>query len=385
MNQRLPLPIQTNCIMGKPSPSLRSILITAAFLAVLTVLFILNIVVTPLSFLQSERRAPARFPDLSFVSIKNESFADDFESFTADTFPFRDGFRTVRSAFMLGVLRYSDKDGLYTDASGIGKFASSDASSITKTALVIDKVASSLDDMNMNIYYSFIPDKSIYSDKRLPGFDAVMTARVLKGTAGMEKYTFIDLTDALDANSFYKTDFHWNQSRLDGVVSTLGESMRFGFYSEQYEQEFAGKFRGVYAGQLALPTKSDILTYLTLHSLTAQKLNSTTKEIEPTPVYDLDRLNGVDPYDVFLSGAQPLVILENDSADAEGELYIFRDSFTSSLAPLLAGAYARVTLIDLRYIDLRTLSRYVEFKPGSDVLFIYSSIILNNPEMLLVY
>jgi hypothetical protein len=100
-------------------------------------------------------------------------------------------------------------------------------------------------------------------------------------------------------------------------------------------------------------------------------------------MYDLEAFSGGDPYDLFLRGAQPLIVIDNPGAATDRELYMFRDSFSSSLAPLLCAAYRRVTLIDLRYLDSRILPSLVEFAPGSDALFIYSSQILNNESVLL--
>jgi hypothetical protein len=39
-------------------------------------------------------------------------------------------------------------------------------------------------------------------------------------------------------------------------------------------------------------------------------------------------------------------------------------------------------LIDLRYIDIRLLEQYLTFDGGADVLFLYSSQILNNSSIL---
>jgi hypothetical protein len=82
-----------------------------------------------------------------------------------------------------------------------------------------------------------------------------------------------------------------------------------------------------------------------------------------------------------LRGPQPLIVIEND-ATPERVLYLFRDSFGSSLAPLLSGSYSRINVIDLRYIHLSLLDQFIEFTPGADVLFIYSSQIFNNPSIL---
>ena len=39
--------------------------------------------------------------------------------------------------------------------------------------------------------------------------------------------------------------------------------------------------------------------------------------------------------------------------------------------------YAKVTLVDIRYIQIDVLDRFLEFN-GQDVLFLYSALVLNN-------
>jgi hypothetical protein len=90
----------------------------------------------------------------------------------------------------------------------------------------------------------------------------------------------------------------------------------------------------------------------------------------------------MDPYDVYLDGAKPLISLTNTKATSGKELIIFRDSFGSSLAPLLLCGYSKITLIDLRYVSSDALERYMDFENTDDVLFIYNSQILNNSYML---
>ena len=95
-----------------------------------------------------------------------------------------------------------------------------------------------------------------------------------------------------------------------------------------------------------------------------------------TGVYSRDT-GSRDPYDVFLSGAKALLTIENPGASTDRELIIFRDSYASALAPLLAGAYARITLVDIRYVQSAALDRFVDFD-RQDVLFLYSSTLLNS-------
>ena len=82
---------------------------------------------------------------------------------------------------------------------------------------------------------------------------------------------------------------------------------------------------------------------------------------------------------MFLSGATALITVENPLAapKTDRELIIFRDSFGSSLAPLLLSDYAKITLVDLRYIAWSYLKQFVEFD-NQDILFIYGTTLLND-------
>ena len=95
----------------------------------------------------------------------------------------------------------------------------------------------------------------------------------------------------------------------------------------------------------------------------------------------MSKLDSKDLYDVFLSGASALKIIENPDAPEGKELIVFRDSFGSSIIPLLVRDYSRVTLIDIRYISPELLGQFVDFS-GKDVLMLYSTLLLNNSSTL---
>ena len=101
-----------------------------------------------------------------------------------------------------------------------------------------------------------------------------------------------------------------------------------------------------------------------------------------TGIYDMDQLAGDDPYEVFLSGAAALLTIENPACTDGRELVVFRDSFGSSIVPLLAGAYSKITLVDIRYVDSNYLPNLVDLSTADDVLFLYSAMILNQSTML---
>jgi hypothetical protein len=370
--------------MKKTNAAPEAVLTAAVFIIILGVCFLLNRMITPPAISQSERRPLATFPELSAASVFSAEFMGNFENFAADSFVMRDGLRTVRAVAVFDIFWQTDKGGLYYGNDGAGKFEKIDEDSVKKTAAKIRKIAGGLE--GLNIFYSFIPDKSTYAGRLLPGFESETARRIL--AEELSGLAFVDLTDVLEANDYYRTDLHWDQSRLYGVLDAFGTAMGFtDRLNTAFIENHPGTFQGAYSGQLALPMEPDQMTYLTngiLDKAVVQYLDPMTGGMEQGVMYDTELFAGRDPYDLFLKGAQPLIVIDNPTAETDRELYLFRDSFSSSLAPLLTSAYKRVTLIDLRYIDSRTLPEYVQFHPGSDALFLYGSQILNSPEVLLV-
>jgi hypothetical protein len=126
----------------------------------------------------------------------------------------------------------------------------------------------------------------------------------------------------------------------------------------------------------ALPMAPDTLRYLESDLLNrCQVYNYETDKYGA--VYDMTKLEGADLYEVFLSGPVSMLRIENPQATTDRELILFRDSFGSSLAPLLVQGYKTVTLVDLRYVSSAMLDRFMDFH-GQDVLFLYSTLVLNN-------
>jgi len=366
--------------MENHKPKIREVLTSAVFIIVLGAFFILNIVVPAPTVLEAERRIPAKFPELSASTIFSGSFMSKFEDYAADRFVFRDGFRAMHSFMVFDLYMQGDMSGLYRSKNvGLGEFKRTNATAFRQSAQKVSNAAGIFDGLDMNIYYSLIPDKSIYAENYLPGFELDMVETILSDVLG--DYSYIRIADMLNASDYYKTDLHWNQGKIAEVADGILSSMDAPLASGSYSSKEAGEFSGVYAGQLALPVAADVMSYADVPGLTVTYLSDKTLEFEAGLVYDFERFDGIDPYDMFLGGPQPLIVIENESAP-ERELYLFRDSFGSSLAPLLAASYSKVYVIDLRYINLMLLEMFIDFVPGSDILFIYSSQIFNNPSIL---
>ena len=151
---------------------------------------------------------------------------------------------------------------------------------------------------------------------------------------------------------------------------------------EEYDVLEKGTFQGVYAGQLASNIgNTDVLKYVVNDTIK----NASTYNYENNKesfVYDESKWKSSnDKYDYFVSGATPIIEIKNNLVEEGKELIIFRDSFGSSIAPLLLEGYSKIILVDLRYVPTDYVGDYVEFN-GKDILFIYSTLILNESSIL---
>lgn len=233
---------------------------------------------------------------------------------------------------------------------------------------------------NNRAFWAVIPDKSYYAQGTgwpAQDFDALVESI----SALPESITPIDLSAALSLDSFYYADRHWRQEALQPVLDALAGPMGFeapdlsGFERHSFEG-----FLGDYARRIGDGAPQDTLVWLTNPDTGAAAVQN-LQFPDFHAVYDEARLQGKVPYDVFLSGASPFITIENPNAATDRELVVFRDSYTSSLAPLLCGQYSRITLIDLRYMLTSMLPEQIAFT-DQDVLFLYSSWVVNSSAML---
>lgn len=368
----------------------RDIVVTVVFLIFIFAFFVMSLFKSPDEISVSERRKLALMPEITGETVKSTEFMSDFEEYVLDQFPFRENFRRLKAKVLFDVFKQKDNHDIYI-AEGQ---ASAYKDSISEE-LILDaaKKFNRLEKQflsDMNVYYSIIPDKNYYIAEKngYPAYDYKEFEKILVGNVE-EKLTYIPLWDCLTASDYYSTDTHWKQENLEKVVKRLGEKMGFAkvFDKADYTVSEPSDFYGVFYGQSALPMEADKLVYLTNDAIKNAKvsvLDEMTFKMKPADVYITENLQGDDPYEVFLDGAKALISIENEQASTDKELYIFRDSYGSSLTPLLIEQYKKITVIDLRYISTMALKRVVEMKEGQDALIILCTDVINNSTILKV-
>jgi len=328
----------------------------------------------------SERRPLAQMPELTAQSLTSGKFMQQFESYSLDQFPLRDSFRTVKSLFHTWVLGQKDNNGIYVSGGYAAKQEYPlDEGSVDHALDRFNKVYESyLEPHGSKVWMAPVPDKGYYlaeqSGHLALDYDAMFA--ILR--EGMPWAEHIDLTGTLALEDYYRTDTHWRQETLPETAAEVCEAMGITAFRPEELTAVALErpFYGVYYGQAALPMKPE-----TMYILENDLLSACTVYDHETgkygTIYDLAAMENRDQYDVFLSGAKSLLTIENPNAATDRELIVFRDSFGSSLVPLLLKDYKTVTLVDIRYVQQGILGRFLDFH-GQEVLFLYSTLVLNN-------
>lgn len=251
--------------------------------------------------------------------------------------------------------------------------------SVVKAAEYMKKLQSTYMTDKNRVFYAIIPDKSYYDN--LSGYDKIDYDKMLDilkdNIDGMER---IELKDLLDLDDYFKSDNHWKQERIIDIANRLGEKLGFKINQNTFEEQNFKGFKGMYSKYIDDKNYSEELKYLINEHISNAIVNNYQNK-DFNKIYDIERLNTDVPYDIFLSGASSFLTISNPSANSDKELVIFRDSYASSLVPLFISEYAKITMIDTRYMSSTLLKDFIEFD-NQDVLFLYSSGVINRSAML---
>jgi len=330
----------------------------------------------------SELRKLAQFPEVSVDTIVSGKFMTDFDSYATDQFPLREEFRTVKAATYLYAFRQLDNNGIYVEDGYAVKMEypldeEAVSYAVGRFENVYDKFIAGTD---ANCYIAVIPDKNYYlaQEHGALSMDYGKLLTTVENEAAFAQY--IDISELLSKEDFYHTDAHWNQVSITDVADRLAEAMGVELDNEYETHTATAPFYGVYYGQAALPMQPDTMQYLS-NSAIDNAVVWDWQNNTGISVYDESKMSTRSPYDLFLGGSLSMITIENNEISTNRELVVFRDSYGSSLIPLLISGYSKITVFDIRYLPGDRIGSLIEFE-GQDVLFLYSTTVLNNGKVI---
>lgn len=332
----------------------------------------------------AERRKLRQMPDTSLKRVLSGQFQNDLEPYLADQIPGRSLFLKTSSLAARDLYSFQDDNGLISwHGHLISLEQTVDENSLDYAARCLSLINQKyLEGTSCKVYLSIIPDKAFFVEE--PKYVMMdyeeLFFRVLEQT---DFARYIQIENTLSLDDYYSTDSHWNQARLLKTAQTLAEGMNIHIDTDLQEQTVLENFQGVYRGQSAWKASGDSLQVLENAKMKDWTVTSyASGKPEVVHLYDLEKAEGMDPYDTFLSGAAGLITIDNPHGEKGRDLVIFRDSFGLSMAPLLAQGYEHTTIVDIRSLPISRIGNYVTFS-DQDVLFLYSTSVLNHSSALL--
>ena len=335
----------------------------------------------PAQYSEAERRALKILPDFSIESVLSGEFMSDFEDASPDQFPLRDLFRSIKAYAAKYVFNRMDNNKIFLADGHLSKleYPQSDKSIEAAGGKLSFIYENYLKDTSAEVFISVVPDKNYFIAEKngYLAFDYNEFAASLCDKTPFAQY--IDVMPLLSADDYYTTDTHWKQESIVDIAEHLVTEMGAQFNDTFTENKLGKPFYGVYYNQSGLRVPTDELVYLTSDIIDGCTVtNYDTGKAVSKPVYDMSKADSADLYEVFLSGTVAVSVIENPAAAEKKELILFRDSFGSSIAPLMTSGYSKITVVDIRYIASAALRGVVDFENADTVLFLYSTVLLNN-------
>ena len=332
-----------------------SIFLTVLFTVFIGGVLVISALLPKEEFSEMENRFLQKPPELSIETVKNGKFMENAEKYVSDHIAGRDLWVAAK-AWGERLSGKQENNGVYFAAQDtlINRVEEPDGETWEQLDQNLEYLDQLVSNAGVPVYFGLIPSAAQVWHDRLPdGAPTAGEAAIIETLYSRTAARTVDLLSVLSAHSgeelYYRTDHHWTSL-------------------------------GAYYGYAALPMEPDRLTYLTNDILDGCTVYN-YETGKTGSVYDLAKGAGKDPYELFLSGSVSLLTIENPQAETDRELVIFRDSFGSSLAPLLVPGYAKVTLADIRYLPSSQIGKYLTFT-DQDVLFLYSAPVLNNSDTL---
>ena len=362
-------------IQNKKLRTLTSTLLASGVL-VLSITFLLS---PKQNFSENENRYLAKFPSLSWESVKSGEYMEDISTWLSDHFPFRNFFMGLKADTEIN-LGKKEINQVYIAKDDYLIEVYNPPVNTERIADTFYKFYKKIDSPNIDTHLMLIPTAhSILADKlpaNAPAINQMDTAITIYEKSGIPA---IDCSNYLSQASesgqtYYYTDHHWTTygayqgylafCETKGLTPVSLDDMT----AETITNEFYGT---IYSKINDYNHKADSIT---LYSNPSDRLTvnyTDTEEITNT-LYNLDYISQKDKYSLFLNNLHTLIEITNETAESDRELVLIKDSYANSMVPFLTHHYKRIYVFDTRYYKQGPSSFIEEHPTVTDVLLLYN-------------
>lgn len=352
---------------------IKNVIFAALFSSVWGALIISNLLIPEKGFSENENRRLSSMPGFSLDRLLDGSFMSEVDTYVNDQFVLRDEWIGIMgySEYLLGK---RESNGVYIGANAL----STEISPSTEyTSRNTDGINSFCESSGLECYFALIPSAAGVQPDRLPPFTQTVDEKKLISEvyAEVTDAVCVDLYDVLSAHRaeyiYYRTDHHWTTYGAYLAYTELCGKMGIApapYNTERISDSFDGT---LYSRSGVRFVESDEMEAFALEGSPSLIVGSGGESVEYPYIYFSEYLGQKDKYSYFLGTNQPLEIIRSGRGEGK-KLLLFRDSYSSCLAPMLLTEYDEIILVDMRYINI-DLGELVDISDCDAALFLYST------------
>ena len=355
-------------------------LIGKIFILCLFGVMLVNIIIPDREMSEEENRMLASKPKLTFSTLVNGDFMEQYEEYLSDQFAGRDLWHRMKVALdRFGGSRM--ENGIYIGKDGqlLQDIQVPDQEHLSENLDAIKEFTETYQDIPVTMI--LVPDAACILNDRLPWLASVedqnQMISMVEQSLG-DSVTWGDAASALNKHKrekiYYLTDHHWTSL---GAFYTFQEAATALGIEEDVSDKFlsytvSDSFNGVLASEsgAGLGTEENIDIYVPREGDNDVIVNYVNESKRTTSLYDSSKLETKDQYGVFLGGNTSLIDIRTVST-SQKRLLVVKDSFANSFIPFLAPYYREIVVVDPRYYS-GTIADIMSSYRITDALFLYS-------------
>lgn len=355
-------------------------LIGKIFILCLFGVMLVNIIIPDREMSEEENRMLASKPKLTFSTLVNGDFMEQYEEYLSDQFAGRDLWHRMKVALdRFGGSRM--ENGIYIGKDGqlLQDIQVPDQEHLSENLDAIKEFTETYQDIPVTMI--LVPDAACILNDRLPWLASVedqnQMISMVEQSLG-DSVTWVDAASALNKHKrekiYYLTDHHWTSL---GAFYTFQEAATALGIEEDVSDKFlsytvSDSFNGVLASEsgAGLGTEENIDIYVPREGDNDVIVNYVNESKRTTSLYDSSKLETKDQYGVFLGGNTSLIDIRTVST-SQKRLLVVKDSFANSFIPFLAPYYREIVVVDPRYYS-GTIEDIMSSYRITDALFLYS-------------
>ncbi len=372
-------------------------LMIGLFAFVLLAVPIATIALPKAEYSENENRTLQKFPtlirneeiDWDYITVRDKnSFMDDIEVYYSDHLVGREQWVQAKNKMEM-LIGKDEINEVYTlDGQMIQVFKEYDKSVVDSSLAGMNKFAQNFPDLPIAVMLA--PTAQEMNFSKMPSYNGYLSQKTfidycysqLEGINTIDSLSF--MSEHKDEYLFYRTDHHWTSLGAYYAYCSAAKALGFSSYSlNDFNIETASSdFRGtLYSKTLDSSITPDSIDYYHLRN-NAPTIKMTVNTGSEEKVYDSlyvrDYLDVKDKYSSFTGNNQPIITIETN-VDNGKSLLVIKDSYAHSLVPFLANHYSKITMVDLRYINmnLNAMFSYYGYDPVesySQALFVYNAL-----------